>query len=42
MITANDQKQIRYRALDTGANDFLTKPVDKVEFWRGPEHADAQ
>lgn len=32
MITANDQKQIRYRALDTGANDFLTKPVDKVEF----------
>lgn len=32
MITANDQKQIRYRALDAGANDFLTKPVDKVEF----------
>ena len=32
MITANDQKQIRYRALDSGANDFLTKPVDKVEF----------
>lgn len=32
MITANDQKQIRYRALDVGANDFLTKPVDKVEF----------
>lgn len=32
MITANDQKQIRYRALDIGANDFLTKPVDKVEF----------
>lgn len=32
MITANDQKEIRYRALDTGANDFLTKPVDKVEF----------
>jgi putative two-component system response regulator len=32
MITANDQKQIRYRALDMGANDFLTKPVDKVEF----------
>ena len=32
MITANDQKQIRYRALDLGANDFLTKPVDKVEF----------
>lgn len=32
MITANDQKQIRYRALDAGATDFLTKPVDKVEF----------
>lgn len=32
MITANDQKQVRYRALDSGANDFLTKPVDKVEF----------
>lgn len=32
MITANDQKQVRYRALDSGASDFLTKPVDKVEF----------
>jgi len=32
MITANDQKQLRYRALGQGANDFLTKPVDKVEF----------
>jgi putative two-component system response regulator len=32
MITANDQKQIRYRALDLGANDFLMKPIDKVEF----------
>lgn len=32
MITANDQKPIRYRALDIGASDFLTKPVDKVEF----------
>lgn len=32
MITANDQKSIRYRALDSGASDFLTKPVDKVEF----------
>jgi putative two-component system response regulator len=32
MITANDQKQIRYSALDIGANDFLTKPIDKVEF----------
>lgn len=32
MITANDQKQVRYRALDAGVTDFLTKPVDKVEF----------
>lgn len=32
MITANDQKPIRYRALDLGANDFLIKPVDKIEF----------
>ncbi len=32
MITANDQKQIRYRALDAGATDFLTKPVDSIEF----------
>lgn len=32
MITANDQKSIRYRALDLGANDFLTKPIDKIEF----------
>ena len=32
MITANDQKQLRYRALDLGANDFLTKPIGKVEF----------
>ena len=32
MITANDQKQVRYQALDVGATDFLTKPVDKIEF----------
>ncbi len=32
MITANDQRQLRYRALDLGASDFLIKPVDKVEF----------
>ncbi|GAB4397146.1 MAG: response regulator [Rhodoferax sp.] len=32
MITANDQKSVRYRALDCGATDFLTKPVDKIEF----------
>lgn len=32
MITADDQKPVRYRALDAGATDFLSKPVDKVEF----------
>jgi putative two-component system response regulator len=32
MITANDQKQVRYDALEAGATDFLTKPVDKIEF----------
>ncbi len=32
MVTANDQKQIRYRALDAGATDFLIKPIDKIEF----------
>ena len=32
MITANDQKEVRYQALEAGANDFLTKPVDTVEF----------
>lgn len=32
MITANDQKSVRYRALDMGGSDYLLKPVDKVEF----------
>ena len=32
MITANDQKDVRYDALLGGANDFLTKPIDRVEF----------
>ncbi len=32
MVTANDQTQIRHQALDAGANDFLTKPIDKTEF----------
>ena len=32
MITANDQKDIRYEALIGGANDFLTKPIDRIEF----------
>ena len=32
MVTANDLKEIRYSALEAGATDFLTKPVDKNEF----------
>ena len=32
MITAHDEKDVRYRALDAGAYDFLPKPVDAVEF----------
>lgn len=31
MITAEHDRDLRYRALDLGANDFLTKPVDVVE-----------
>lgn len=32
MITANDETAVRYDALEAGANDFLTKPIDKIEF----------
>jgi putative two-component system response regulator len=32
MVTANDEQQVRYDALESGANDFLTKPLDKTEF----------
>lgn len=32
MITANDNKDVRYEALQIGATDFLTKPVDRIEF----------
>jgi putative two-component system response regulator len=32
MITANDQKDVRYDALMGGANDFLNKPIDRAEF----------
>ena len=32
MITANDDRDVRYEALQMGATDFLTKPVDRIEF----------
>lgn len=32
MITANDDREVRYEALQSGATDFLTKPVDRIEF----------
>lgn len=32
MITANDQRDVRYEALEGGANDFLNKPIDRAEF----------
>jgi putative two-component system response regulator len=32
MITANDELEVRYQALEVGANDFLTKPLDRIEF----------
>ncbi|MBS1197707.1 MAG: response regulator [Proteobacteria bacterium] len=32
MVTANDQKDIRYEALENGASDFLNKPIDRIEF----------
>jgi diguanylate cyclase (GGDEF)-like protein len=31
MITAEDNRDILRQALDAGANDFLTKPVDEIE-----------
>ncbi len=32
MVTADIEKDVRIRALELGAHDFLTKPVDKIEF----------
>lgn len=32
MVTASHEADVRYSALNQGANDFLTKPVDRVEF----------
>jgi len=32
MITSDDVKDVRHRAFSNGVNDFLTKPIDPVEF----------
>jgi putative two-component system response regulator len=32
MITASHETDVRHNALNQGVNDFLTKPVDRVEF----------
>jgi putative two-component system response regulator len=32
MVTARDDRELRHHALTTGINDFLTKPLDAVEF----------
>ena len=32
MVTASDERKVRYQALEAGANDFLLKPIDAHEF----------
>ncbi len=32
MVTASHERSVRYEALECGANDFLTKPIDGHEF----------
>jgi putative two-component system response regulator len=32
MVTADSERDVRHRALESGANDFLTKPIDRTEF----------
>ena len=32
MVTAETDRDIRHRALELGASDFLTKPIDRIEF----------
>ncbi len=32
MVTAANEKEVRYAALECGATDFLSKPIDKNEF----------
>ncbi|HEX6107722.1 MAG TPA: response regulator, partial [Gemmatimonadales bacterium] len=31
MITASEDREVRYEALELGANDFLGKPIDRLE-----------
>jgi DNA-binding response OmpR family regulator len=33
MVTALNHREARLAALDAGAEDFLTKPVDRAELW---------
>ena len=33
MVTAQTDREARLAALDAGAEDFLTKPVDRAELW---------
>ncbi|TAK91774.1 MAG: response regulator [Burkholderiaceae bacterium] len=32
MVTAYEERSVRYEALSAGANDFLNKPIDTIEF----------
>ncbi len=32
MVTANEERAVRYHALESGVEDFLSKPVDPIEF----------
>jgi response regulator RpfG family c-di-GMP phosphodiesterase len=32
MVTSATEHDVRYRALALGANDFVTKPIDRIEF----------
>jgi response regulator RpfG family c-di-GMP phosphodiesterase len=32
MVTASHESEVRYQALGSGATDFLTKPIDRIEF----------
>ena len=32
MVTTSDVREVRYKALEMGATDFLNKPIDRTEF----------